>query len=130
MGTHVGKILTGADVQAEVVDDGSSGVRWRLAGVRECTGASGSTVTQTVKGGIKALSNLNSDHHGNHVQHSDRNLHTLEKIERMNKAIAFHKATNSPDLLAVEQYTSLKEQFTRQLLQLLSHLDMKLKMAA
>jgi len=48
----------------------------------------------------------------------------------MNKAIAFHKATNSPDLLAVEQYTSLKEQFTRQLLQLLSHLDMKLQMAA
>jgi hypothetical protein len=57
-------------------------------------------------------------------------FHTLEKIERMNKAIAYHKAMNNPDLLAVEQYESLKEHLTRQLLQLLSNLDLKLQMAA
>jgi hypothetical protein len=32
-------------------------------------------------------------------------FHTLEKIERMNKAVAFHKALDNPDKLAIEQAT-------------------------
>lgn len=57
-------------------------------------------------------------------------FHTLEKIERMNKAIAFHKAIEGPDKLAIEQYLQIKEQLTRQLLQLLEEMDLKLQMAA
>jgi hypothetical protein len=57
-------------------------------------------------------------------------FHTLEKIERMNKAIAFHKAIENTDKLAIEQYLEMKEQLTRQLLHLLEKLDLNLQLAA
>ena len=57
-------------------------------------------------------------------------FHTLEKIERMNKSIAFHKTMKSPDQLAIEQYVRLKAQLTQQLLQLLANMDLKLQLAA
>jgi hypothetical protein len=57
-------------------------------------------------------------------------FHTLEKIERMNKAILFHKATQNPDSLALEQYEAMKAQLTQQLLGLLEQLDLRLKQAA
>ncbi len=57
-------------------------------------------------------------------------FHTLEKIERMNKAIAFHKAMENTDKLALEQYVQIKEQLTQQLLDALAEMDLKLQMAA
>ncbi|MEK7256759.1 MAG: hypothetical protein AAB316_18540 [Bacteroidota bacterium] len=57
-------------------------------------------------------------------------FHTLEKIQRMNRAIAFHRAIANPDRLAIEQYQRLKNDFTQQLLELLGEMDLRLKMAA
>lgn len=57
-------------------------------------------------------------------------FHTLEKIERMNKAIAFHKAMENPDKLALEQYEQLKKELTKQLLSLFKDMDIKLRMVA
>ncbi len=50
-------------------------------------------------------------------------LSTLEQIERMNKAIAFHQSFETPDQLAIEQYQYLKNDFTRQLVELLKQLN-------
>ena len=58
-------------------------------------------------------------------------FHTLEKIEKMNKAILFHKAVEGEkDELAVEQYTRIKSELTEQLVQLLDDMDLHLKVAA
>ncbi len=57
-------------------------------------------------------------------------LNTLQKIERINKAIAFHKAMDLPDALAIEQYKQVKEQLAKQLIGLLENIDVKLQMAA
>ena len=57
-------------------------------------------------------------------------FHTLEKIERMNGAINFHKATKNPDNLAIEQYLDMKKKLTEQLLSLLEEMDLRLKVAA
>ena len=57
-------------------------------------------------------------------------FHTLEKIERMNKAIAFHKAMDNSDKLALDQYLQMKKQLTKQLLAMLADLDLKLQLAA
>ena len=56
-------------------------------------------------------------------------IHTLEKIERMNKAIIFHKAIESPDEMAIEQYHSVKKQLIQSLLDLFAEIDLKLQMA-
>ncbi len=57
-------------------------------------------------------------------------FHTLEKIERMNKAISFHKVINPPDEFAIEQYSEMKQQLTQQLIRLLANMDLRLQMAA
>jgi hypothetical protein len=57
-------------------------------------------------------------------------FHTLEKIERMNKAVAFHKAIDNPDKLAIEQYKQMKRQLSTQLVQLLAEMDLELKLVA
>ncbi len=57
-------------------------------------------------------------------------FHTLAKIERLNKAIAFHKATDNPDKLAIEQYYEVKKDLTESLLKLFEEMDLKLQMAA
>ncbi len=57
-------------------------------------------------------------------------FHTLEKIERMNKSIAFHRAIDNPDKLAIEQYGQVKKQLVDQLLELLAEIDLKLQVAA
>lgn len=53
-------------------------------------------------------------------------LHTLEKIERVNKAAAFHRIQPDPDLLAINQYLNLKKELTNQLLSLLATMDVRL----
>jgi len=57
-------------------------------------------------------------------------FHTLEKIERMNHAILFHKATQNPDQLAIEQYQDMKNKMVQQLLALLAEMDLQLGLAA
>jgi hypothetical protein len=57
-------------------------------------------------------------------------FHTLEKITRMNNAIAFHTEQEAPSLMSIEQYQSLKLQMTNQLLELLAKVDVKLQVAA
>lgn len=57
-------------------------------------------------------------------------FHTLEKIERLNKAIHFHKAMEEDvDELAIEQYSRMKAQLTEQFLQLLEEMDLRLNAA-
>ncbi|PSL25661.1 hypothetical protein [Dyadobacter jiangsuensis] len=55
---------------------------------------------------------------------------TLEKIVRVNASIARHEAQEHPDELAVAQFEEIKLQFTQHLLQLLSEMDIKLRVAA
>ncbi len=57
-------------------------------------------------------------------------FHTLEKINRMNNAIAFHAAQDEKSLVSIEQYQSIKSQMTHQLLVLLAKVDVKLQLAA
>ena len=57
-------------------------------------------------------------------------FHTLEKINRMNNAIAFHATQSEPSLVSIEQYQSIKSQMTHQLLDLLAKVDVKLQLAA
>lgn len=57
-------------------------------------------------------------------------FHTLEKIERINKAIHFHQEPASSDALAIEQYQAIKYDLTQQLLNLLSELELNLELAA
>lgn len=58
-------------------------------------------------------------------------FHTLEKIERLNGAIHFHKAMEEKvDDLAIEQYERMKAQLTEQLISLLEGMDLHLKVAA
>ena len=58
-------------------------------------------------------------------------IHTLEKIEEMNKAILFHQAIEEEkDDLAIEQYVRIKAELTEQLLQLFDEMDLHLKVAA
>lgn len=58
-------------------------------------------------------------------------FHTLEKIERVNQAIQFHKTMKEKaDELAIEQYSSVKSELTEQLLQLLEEMDLHLQVSA
>ena len=57
-------------------------------------------------------------------------FNTLEKIERINSAIHFHQEQATPDSFAIEQYLSIKNNLTRQLLELLAHIELKLEIAA
>lgn len=58
-------------------------------------------------------------------------FHTLEKIEKMNKAIQFHRAIEEEtDELAIEQYSRVKAELTEQLLKLLNEIGLQLKVAA
>lgn len=57
-------------------------------------------------------------------------FNTLEKIERVNNAIHFHQEQVTPDLLAIEQYLSIKNNLTQQLLELLAGIELKLEIAA
>ena len=57
-------------------------------------------------------------------------FHTLEKINRMNNAIAFHTVQDEPSLVSIEQYKAIKSQMTHQLLELLEKVDVKLQLAA
>jgi hypothetical protein len=57
-------------------------------------------------------------------------FHTLEKISRMNNAIAFHATQDEPSLVSITQYQSIKSQMTNQLLELLAKIDVKLQVAA
>ena len=56
-------------------------------------------------------------------------FHTLEKINRMNNAIAFHTLQDEPSLVSIEQYQAVKSQMTRHLLELLEKVDVKLQLA-
>ena len=42
-------------------------------------------------------------------------ISTLEMIDRANKAIEFHSKSESPDLLAIKQYESLRTDYMLQL---------------
>jgi hypothetical protein len=58
-------------------------------------------------------------------------FHTLEKIERLNRAIQFHIAMkDGQDELAIEQYRQQKAHLTEQLLALLETMDVRLHIAA
>lgn len=58
-------------------------------------------------------------------------LHTLEKIDSLNKAIRFHSTMEgNQDKLAIEQYEQQKANLTAQLLQLLKAMDLRLEVAA
>ncbi len=58
-------------------------------------------------------------------------FHTLEKIERINKAIRFHlSADQDADKLAIEQYMQIKAQLTEQLLELLEQMGLHLQVTA
>lgn len=57
-------------------------------------------------------------------------FHTLEKIERMNKAIHLHQEQAVLDALAIEQYQAIKQDLTQQLLNLLAELELNLELAA
>ncbi len=58
-------------------------------------------------------------------------FHTLEKIEKMNKAILFHKSIEEEtNELAIEQYSRVKAELTEQLLKLLNDMDLHLEVAA
>lgn len=58
-------------------------------------------------------------------------FHTLEKIERLNRAIHVHQEVQADtDYLAIEQYERVKAQLVRQLLQLLNDMDVHLTEAA
>lgn len=57
-------------------------------------------------------------------------FNTLEKIERINGTIHFHQAQATPDLLAIEQYLSIKNNLTQQLLELLASIELRLEIAA
>lgn len=58
-------------------------------------------------------------------------FHTLEKIERINKAIRFHLSQDQDaDRLAIEQYMEVKTQLTTQLLALLEQMGLHLQMTA
>ena len=46
-------------------------------------------------------------------------FHTLEKIERMNKAIQFHQVQENQDKTAISQYQSVKQDLIRQLREIL-----------
>ena len=50
---------------------------------------------------------------------------TIEKIERFNKAIAFHQSFESPDRLAIQQYCDKKEAVAKFLFDYLLSLDLK-----
>jgi molecular chaperone GrpE (heat shock protein) len=39
----------------------------------------------------------------------------LDSIQRMEKAINFHSESNSPDQMAIEQYTELRERYQTEL---------------
>jgi len=52
-----------------------------------------------------------------------RIVRILEIIERMNKAIAFHKSFEAPDDLAIEQYQEIKNQVTQELFELLAEME-------
>jgi hypothetical protein len=56
-------------------------------------------------------------------------FHTLEKIERVNKAAAFHQIQPDVDQLAITQYFNLKKELTNQLLSLLATMDVRLMAA-
>jgi hypothetical protein len=56
-------------------------------------------------------------------------FHTLEKIERVNKAAAFHQIQADADQLAINQYLNLKKELTNQLLSLLATMDIRLMAA-
>ena len=57
-------------------------------------------------------------------------IHTLEKIERLNGDIHFHKAKEEKvDDLAIEQYERMKAQLTEQLIGLLAGFDLNLEVA-
>ena len=58
-------------------------------------------------------------------------FHTLEKIEKMNKAVLFHRSIEGEtDALAIEQYTRVRAELTEQLLHLMDEMDLHLKVAA
>ena len=57
-------------------------------------------------------------------------FHTLEKIERINKAIHFHQEQAASDIIAIEQYQSIKSDLTQQLLNLSAELELNLELAA
>lgn len=57
-------------------------------------------------------------------------FYTLEKIERMNRAAAFHKSQTEIDEYAIAQYFAMKASLTKQLLTLLAVMDVRLQMAS
>ncbi len=56
-------------------------------------------------------------------------FHTLEKIERINRHIAFHKSAEQPDLFAIEQWQEIKHDLMEQLQDLLAELDVPMQLA-
>jgi len=57
-------------------------------------------------------------------------VQTLEKVERLNRAIEFHEQQEEVDQLAVEQYRTVKAQLTEQLIDILRSLNLDLELAA
>lgn len=57
-------------------------------------------------------------------------VQTLEKVERLNRAIEFHEQQEEVDQLAVEQYRTVKAQLTEQLIDILRSLNLDLELVA
>jgi len=55
---------------------------------------------------------------------------TLEKIAKVNSAIARHESEENVDGLAVQQFRDFKKQLTEQLLELLEQMDIRFDVAA
>jgi len=51
----------------------------------------------------------------------------LEMIDRANKAIAFHRQLPAPDLLAIQQYESLRAGYLQQLAKLLNNFEIRIQ---
>ncbi len=53
-----------------------------------------------------------------------------ELIDQTNRAIERHKSDDEPDDLAIEQFVNLKNQFSKELFQLLTELQLDFRLAA
>ncbi len=56
--------------------------------------------------------------------------HSVAMIERMNTAIARHTATDTPDQLAIDQFTELRERYITELKELLQPIGVAVQWTA
>lgn len=55
-------------------------------------------------------------------------VNTLEQIDKANKMLAFHRQFEQPDENAIDNFTRLREDFLRQLANLLKDFEVEVKL--